>query len=213
MKSFVNSDDCIYTEILCLGQGNSSTISQKLTMRFQRSIAFIVGIDNYRSGIPHLRTPVCDAQALAEILQNQHGYETYLLINEQAKKEDWLDWFEKKLPQLVGVRDRLLFYFAGHGIALNGNDGPEGYLIPQDAITGNVSTYVPMNVVHNALDNLPCRHFIGILDCCFAGSFRWASTRDITLIEPGVVHKERLTALFKTLLGRLLRLRLTIKQR
>ena len=191
MKSFVNSDDCIYTEILCLGQGNSSTISQKLTMRFQRSIAFIVGIDNYRSGIPLLRTPVCDAQALAEILQNQHGYETYLLINEQAKKEDWLDWFEKKLPQLVGVRDRLLFYFAGHGIALNGNDGPEGYLIPQDAITGNVSTYVPMNVVHNALDNLPCRHFIGILDCCFAGSFRWASTRDITLIEPGVVHKER----------------------
>ncbi|MCG8363795.1 MAG: hypothetical protein MJA27_10755 [Pseudanabaenales cyanobacterium] len=42
------------------------------------------------------------------------------------------------LPPLIETSDRLLFYFAGHGIALNGEDGPEGYLIPQDARLGKV---------------------------------------------------------------------------
>ncbi|NEP35367.1 PQQ-binding-like beta-propeller repeat protein, partial [Moorena sp. SIO3B2] len=37
---------------------------------------------------------------------------------------------------------------------------------------------------------LPCRHFLGILDCCFAGAFRWSSTRDL-LTSPEVIHQER----------------------
>jgi uncharacterized caspase-like protein len=36
----------------------------------------------------------------------------------------------------------LLFYFAGHGVALNGDDGPQGYLIPQDAKLGDTKTYL-----------------------------------------------------------------------
>ena len=28
------------------------------------------------------------------------------------------------LPKAVTAQDRLLFYFAGHGVALEGNDGP-----------------------------------------------------------------------------------------
>ena len=95
------------------------------------------------------------------------------------------------LPKQAEADDRLLFYFAGHGIALNGEDGPEGYLIPQDARLGDVSTYLPMSQIHNALHELPCRHFLGILDCCFAGAFRWLGTRKLVLVESGTLHKER----------------------
>ncbi|WP_293102358.1 caspase family protein [Moorena sp. SIOASIH] len=94
------------------------------------------------------------------------------------------------LPEQVTENDRLFFYFAGHGVALNGDDGPAGYLIPQDAKLGDTNSYLPMTLLHDALIQLPCRHFLGILDCCFAGAFKWSSTRDL-LTSPEVIHQER----------------------
>ena len=40
-----------------------------------------------------------------------------------------------------------------------------------------------------ALDRLPCRHLLVILDCCFAGSFRWATA-------PGTSRRGREGVLF-----------------
>ena len=37
------------------------------------------------------------------------------------------------MARLVTADDRVLFYFAGHGIAADGDDGPAGYLVPADA--------------------------------------------------------------------------------
>ena len=47
-----------------------------------------------------------------------------------------------------------------------------------------------MTDLHAWLTALPCRHMLAILDCCFAGAFRWAATRDIGAL-PEVLHKER----------------------
>ncbi|MEO1447682.1 MAG: AAA family ATPase, partial [Cyanobacteria bacterium J06635_11] len=47
-----------------------------------------------------------------------------------------------------------------------------------------------MVALHDALTALPCRHFLAIFDCCFAGAFRWSSTRDINFV-PEVIHQER----------------------
>ncbi|WP_232224167.1 nSTAND1 domain-containing NTPase [Mastigocladopsis repens] len=47
-----------------------------------------------------------------------------------------------------------------------------------------------MTQVHECLSELPCRHFLAVLDCCFAGAFRWSSTRDL-LSAPEVIHQER----------------------
>ncbi|MGB7247670.1 MAG: caspase family protein, partial [Phormidesmis sp.] len=160
-------------------------------LRFQQSIAIVVGIDDYRSGITPLQTPVRDAQAIAEFLEAQHGYQTHMFLDDGATRERLVELFEQMLPKWIEAGDRLLFYFAGHGIALNGEDGPEGYLVPQDARLGDSSTYLPMSKVHDALHQLPCLHFLGILDCCFAGTFRWSSTRDIAIANHGVIHKER----------------------
>ena len=37
----------------------------------------------------------------------------------------------EQLPRALGAEDRLLLYFAGHGIALDGDAGPAGYLVPR----------------------------------------------------------------------------------
>jgi WD40 repeat protein/energy-coupling factor transporter ATP-binding protein EcfA2 len=158
--------------------------------RFGQHLAVVIGINDYHSGVPVLQTPVNDAQALAALLGEQHGYEVTLRLNGQANRAALEELLEQDLPKRLGENDRLLFYFAGHGIALNGDEGPEGYLVPQDARLNELDTYLRMAWVHQALLQLPCRHFLGILDCCFAGAFRWSSTRKLVAFDQKVIHRE-----------------------
>lgn len=157
--------------------------------QFKRNLAIVIGINNYHSGIPTLKTAKNDAEKIANILQIQHGYKIWGLINEQATLAGCLRLLEEFLPSKIKESDRLILYFAGHGIALNGDDGPEGFLIPQDACLGDTNTYLPMVRLQQALTKLPCRHFLTILDCCFAGAFRWSSTRKL-LVVPQVIHRQ-----------------------
>ncbi|AOY80594.1 caspase family protein [Moorena producens JHB] len=157
---------------------------------FSRNLAFIIGINNYTNGISPLNTAVKDAKKLAEILRTKHDYEVWLWLDQVATLSNFHKFLFHTLPEQVTENDRLFFYFAGHGVALNGDDGPAGYLIPQDAKLGDTNSYLPMTKLHDAFISLPCRHFLGILDCCFAGAFRWSNTRDL-LTSPEVIHQER----------------------
>ncbi len=47
-----------------------------------------------------------------------------------------------------------------------------------------------MTTLHSELEKLECRHMLAILDCCFAGAFRWSSKRAFQPL-PSVIHKER----------------------
>ncbi|QIR35868.1 caspase family protein [Tolypothrix sp. PCC 7910] len=157
---------------------------------FSKNLALIIGINKYGNGISSLQNAVNDAKKLVESLRTQHNYQVWVCLDEVATKENLLKLLETTLPQEISCDDRLLFYFAGHGIALNNEDGPAGYLIPQDTVLGDINTYLAMTTLQQCLEKLPCRHFLGILDCCFAGAFRWSSTRDL-LSVPEVIHQER----------------------
>ncbi|MFM7423617.1 MAG: caspase family protein [Elainella sp.] len=160
---------------------------------FSLNFAVVIGINAYQNGVPQLGTARQDAEAIAQILQSEYQYQVALITDQtatQATREQLRHWLEIDLPQMMTQASRLLFYFAGHGIALNGDDGPQGYLIPQDAKLGDVSTYLPMQQVEAALSQLACRHCLVILDCCFAGAFRWSSTRKLVPITE-TIYKER----------------------
>jgi WD40 repeat protein len=157
---------------------------------FRRNFAVIIGVNAYMNGIPALQNAVNDASRCARILSDDHGYEVQLLLDDQVTLEYLKYLLTELLPRQVQAEDRLLLYFAGHGIALDGDDGPAGYLIPQNASLGNSDTFLPMIALHEALTALPCRHMLLILDCCFAGAFRWATVRDL-LLAPGVMYQER----------------------
>jgi WD40 repeat protein/energy-coupling factor transporter ATP-binding protein EcfA2 len=162
------------------------------TSEFQLNLAVVIGINDYHNGIPALGTAKQDAEAIAEILARDYHYQVHLITDHQATSQHLQQWLETDLPATLNrlTPSRLLFYFAGHGIALNGDDGPQGYLIPQDAKLGDVATYLRMQQVEAALTQLSCRHCLVILDCCFAGAFRWSSTRKfVSLTE--TIHKER----------------------
>jgi WD40 repeat protein len=168
------------------------------TSGFNLNLAVVIGINDYHNGIPTLGTAKQDAEEIAKILENNYNYQVYLLTDGQATGQELKHLLETKLPQQLEQDNpsRLVFYFAGHGIALNGDDGPQGYLIPHDAKLGDVTTYLPMQQMEAALTKLSCRHCLVILDCCFAGAFRWSSTRKLSVIEE-TIHKERFDRFIK----------------
>lgn len=161
---------------------------------FNRNLAIVIGINNYTNGIARLSNPVNDAKKIAEVLENQHKYEVQTYLDEDATLAK-LNGLLEKLPQEVTAADRVLFYFAGHGMGLDTVD-PAGYLIPQDAQKGEIDTYLEMTKLQEAVETLECRHFLGILDCCFAARLRWGSLRDIGVAEE-TIYQETYTRFLK----------------
>lgn len=144
--------------------------------------AAVIGINAYGNGLAMLCTAVADARAVAAALKEGHGYSHPVeLVDEEATSQGIVRLLEERLLAEVQPDSGLVLYFAGHGVALDGDEGPRGYLIPQDARSGEPETWLPMGRVQGALSRLPCRHLLVVLDCCFAGSFRWASTRKTLL--------------------------------
>ena len=141
--------------------------------------ALVVGIDDYRGGISPLDSAVRDAAAIAGLLQTDHDYSVVCLRDGEALGAAILDYLTDTLPPRLSEESGFLFYFAGHGVAIgDGTQGPKGFLLPHDAEPMNEDSWLSVEALREALDALPCRHLLTVLDCCFAGSFRWASTRD-----------------------------------
>ncbi|MBR8840657.1 MAG: caspase family protein [Stigonema ocellatum SAG 48.90 = DSM 106950] len=170
--------------------------------KIARSFAITIGINKYINPLPVLETAVNDAKEVANVLAKKYQYEVLSLLDTDATQSQisgLLEDFKQQRLTLpngdkvqIEPEDRVLFYFGGHGIAVDGlenADGPVGYLIPQDA-RDDKSTWLPMQQLHDALLKLPSRHLLIILDCCFAGSFRWAqSHRDP--VRSQKMYKER----------------------
>ena len=169
---------------------------------FERNFAIVIGINKYQNEITPLQSAVLDALAIAEILQNTYQYElvhpdfdTGVTIDQYATKERLETLLTKILPHKLKLtkKDRLIFYFAGHGIARNSDTGPEGYLVPQDADLKQQDSLLKMSDVHDWLSQLECKHLLVVLDCCFAGTFRWASYRKLIPITEEITkaHYDR----------------------
>jgi hypothetical protein len=148
-------------------------------------LALVVGIDRYEV-VPNLRSAVADANAIASALETTHGFEVVRLTSAddttKAAIAAAISDLDERLTKcgLAPIQRRLLVYFAGHGVALDtGDSGPQGFLLPCDTRPDELATMLSMQWVHDQLAALDCGHLLLVLDCCFAGSFRWSTTRNI----------------------------------
>ena len=64
----------------------SITSKNHHSSEFKRSVAIVIGINDYSCGIPPLRTARPDAKRLAAILAEDHGYEVDLLLDNVSRK-------------------------------------------------------------------------------------------------------------------------------
>ena len=103
---------------------------------------------------------------------------TIFSLTENAGREQILGLIREKLSRALTSEGRLLFYFAGHGVAFDGETGLAGFLVPEDAHLDRRETLLSMDLLKEELDRVPHHHLLVVLDCCFAGAFRWSMTRD-----------------------------------
>lgn len=136
--------------------------------------ALIIGNSDYATS--PLDNPVNDAQDIANILQKQHFHITLLLNATQKEMETEIYKFGKRLSKKSGVG---LFYFAGHGMQINGAN----YLIPVDAAVESASDVkyeaIDAGRVLGKMEDADNELNIVILDACrnnpFSRSFRSAA--------------------------------------
>jgi WD40 repeat protein len=173
------------------------TQALQLDRPFKRNLALVVGIDAYRH-VPRLTSAVHDARVVARTLRELHDYEVDLCLNEEATLAGLRERIRRFVKGLTS-EDRALFYFAGHGVTHEVHDpvesstpgpilGDRGFFVPQDASRSDSGTFLPMQEVYRLFQQIPCRHFLIVLDCCFAGAF--SPTRSVTL--PARLYYERL---------------------
>ncbi len=157
---------------------------------FEKSRAYLIGIRNY-AFTRGLNTPLQDIEDLSECLLEHEFEKDNIVLCKDASKKDIEDVVERMIGE-IGFKDRVLFYFAGHGMAYDSGDEPRGFLIPMDAKRSDESTFVDMGWLAQRFSRLRCKHLLIIFDCCFAGSFRWADNyRDTGMDQTKKLYRQK----------------------
>ncbi len=127
----------------------------------EQRVALVVGNNNYES-FAMLKNPINDARAMKEVLEKKKFDVIYLENTSQKNFKKAIKKFANKLSK-GGVG---LFYFAGHGIQVDG----ENYLIPNDADISDKDDVdgesVPIAYLTKKLKKAGNRLNIIILDAC-----------------------------------------------
>ncbi|WP_109696774.1 caspase family protein [Chitinophaga deserti] len=166
---------------------------------FPASKAFLIGVENYTGGLSPLQTPFNDIDDLKSVLESAHGFLCPEVVDEDTGrvmpnplKDPTANDIRTYLQNIrCGPNDRVLVYFACHGIAEEWDERPKGFILAADAGMKKGAGYVSMDEIMSGLEHLSCRHLLLVLDCCFAGAIRWASnTRGISGMVPKSISVE-----------------------
>jgi hypothetical protein len=161
---------------ICFSQERGIGLRESERANFQsfykNSWAVVIGINDYIRA-PKLKYAVRDAEEFTEVLVNYYGFKReniVKLINREATKENIMKAFDK-LRSKAGKEDRVLVFFAGHGITVSLPDGREkGYILPVDGsqdelITSAIST----DQLSEISQLIKAKHLFFIMDACYGG--------------------------------------------
>ena len=130
-------------------------------------VALVIGNKDYTS-MSSLKNPLNDARDMSKILREK-GFEVIALENaSQLEMEQAITKFSRKISSGKGVG---LFYYAGHGVEVNGIN----YLIPSNANIPSIdfvkSKTVSVESLLSAMERANNRFNILILDACRSNPF------------------------------------------
>ncbi len=125
--------------------------------------ALVIGNNDYRH-LPKLKTAVNDAKVVAEVLRDQYGFKTRLLLNAtRAEIIRNLSNYRKTLTN----KDNLIIYYAGHGYLDEAAD--TGYWLPVDATTEDDINWVSNSSITGKLKAMLAKHVLIVADSCYSG--------------------------------------------
>jgi hypothetical protein len=146
---------------------------------YEGSYALVIGIGNYSDpGLADLPGVKTDIERVSSALE-LHGFQVTKLVDPTRKQleEAYLNFINEYGQNPNQKNNRLLFYFAGHGINLPGAGGLEsGFLIGRDAPPPQVDEQrfrresYPLNNIHTLASEIQTKHALFIFDSCFSGT-------------------------------------------
>ena len=142
---------------------------------YEESHALIIGVSDYANGLPSLPGVMRDVTEINTVLK-KHGFQVETLLNPtRASFDQTMRAFIRRWGQ--AERNRLLFYFAGHGYTLKMNDGREvGYVVPADApmptrdMAAFKETAISMDEIEVYARRIESKHVLFVFDSCFSGA-------------------------------------------
>ena len=169
--------------LVLLGVGGASAQSRGIEVRatssgpaisaYRDSWAVIIGINDYQHAkIPKLRAAINDARAVERTLvaQGFRRERIVTLTDREATKAAIERVLGDQLRTQLGEDDRLLVFFAGHGMTVRVKNEDEGYLLPVDADPGQLySTAISMDALGRLSRRLPAKHVLYVVDACYSG--------------------------------------------
>jgi len=176
---------------IAVANTSSAVANQYPDIEFGRYHAIIIGNNQYEE-LSDLRTPEADAQKIDELLREQYGFTTQLLIN--ATKLDILTALNSA-KEMLTEKDNLIVYYAGHG-QLEPN-GDRGYWLPVDATVDSTDQWISNSVVTNYLDSISAKQIMVVADSCFSGTLTKASIPRMQKSIPEALRKKWLTLMAK----------------
>jgi hypothetical protein len=142
-----------------------------LKTHYGASRALVIGIDKYQNASP-LAYAVSDAVAIKDVLIDRFRFpesDVTLLTDEAATRSAILRAFLRFANEDVGLDDRLIVFFAGHGLTRSGSRGDIGYLVPYDADMADFSTFIRWDELTRNADLIRAKHILFIMDACYGG--------------------------------------------
>jgi hypothetical protein len=151
---------------------------------FPKSYALVIGINGYQDpGFDDLTYAVKDAEGVAEFLREQ-GFEVTPLYQENATKTAILSAIEDRLAPLLTTNDRVVIFFAGHGMTRVVGSDERGYLVPYDATASSYGTMIPLTQLHDMSALMSnAKHQLFILDSCFGGLAALRASETMQVID------------------------------
>ncbi|UCE07486.1 MAG: caspase family protein, partial [bacterium] len=99
-------------------------LSQRDKLPFGRSVAFLVGVSDYKYLSPDLPFVKNDLHDMRQFLLTKGGFDEVYVASENIVNRDLIeDYIRNKFPRWLKQEDRLLFYYSGHGDDAGGRTG------------------------------------------------------------------------------------------
>ena len=144
--------------------------------------ALIIGNNRYQK-IPTLETPINDARALDQVLREQYGFRTKVLID--ANRYQILSAMNEMRAKLT-EKDNLLIYYAGHGELDQVN--MRGHWLPVDAEADNNANWISTISITDILNAMSAKQIMVVSDSCYSGAMTRSS---LARLEAGISHEKK----------------------
>jgi uncharacterized caspase-like protein len=159
-------------EVVTRSTGNTAEVSSEASRSLSKPLTqgkyygLIIGINNYQH-VNKLKNAVNDATVVDQVLRDRYGFETRLLIDERATRDNIMKALNDYRKQLT-ENDSLLVFYSGHG-EYNKDTGTS-YWLPIDADRDDNTKWLEARSLSDQFKLISARHILIIADSCFSGT-------------------------------------------